>query len=239
MESKKLQQEVMEVKEGKLDINILIQKYKPFIFSTIKEFNGRYIDETDELSTVGMLAFKEAVDSFDPEKGNFYSFAKRVIKLRLIDHYRKNKKRNEKIIPILEDMEYKNKLSKIEIDYSVEKYLKEEESKLRKEEIKEFIEELKEFDISLKELEKLSPRKKELKEMYYRSSEYVIKNENLYNNFIESHRLPAKEISKELIINRKQLDRGRKYIISLIILKKGNYKMLSEYIKGRKEKWKV
>ncbi|MFO7887292.1 MAG: RNA polymerase sigma-I factor [Eubacteriales bacterium] len=236
MESKKLQQEVMEVKEGKLDINILIQKYKPFIFSTIKEFNGRYIDETDELSTVGMLAFKEAVDSFDPEKGNFYSFAKRVIKLRLIDHYRKNKKRNEKIIPILEDMEYKNKLSKIEIDYSVEKYLKEEESKLRKEEIKEFIEELKEFDISLKELEKLSPRKKELKEMYYRSSEYVIKNENLYNNFIESHRLPAKEISKELIINRKQLDRGRKYIISLIILKKGNYKMLSEYIKGRKEK---
>jgi|SRR6056297_3608841 len=236
MESKKLQQEVMEVKEGRIDINILIQKYKPFIFSTIKEFKGRYIDETDELSTVGMLAFKEAVDSFDPEKGNFYSFAKRVIKLRLIDHYRKNKKRNEKIIPILEDMEHKNKLSKIEIDYSVEKYLKEEESKLRKEEIKEFIEELNEFDISLKELEKLSPRKKELKEMYYRSSEYVIKNENLYNNFIESHRLPAKEISKELIINRKQLDRGRKYIISLIILKKGNYKMLSEYIKGRKEK---
>jgi len=239
MESKKLQQEVMEVKEGRIDINILIQKYKPFIFSTIKEFKGRYIDETDELSTVGMLAFKEAVDSFDPEKGNFYSFAKRVIKLRLIDHYRKNKKRNEKIIPILEDMEHKNKLSKIEIDYSVEKYLKEEESKLRKEEIKEFIEELNEFDISLKELEKLSPRKKELKEMYYRSSEYVIKNENLYNNFIESHRLPAKEISNELIINRKQLDRGRKYIISLIILKKGNYKMLSEYIKGRKEKWKV
>jgi len=236
MESKKLQQEVMEVKEGRIDINILIQKYKPFIFSTIKEFKGRYIDETDELSTVGMLAFKEAVDSFDPEKGNFYSFAKRVIKLRLIDHYRKNKKRNEKIIPILEDMEHKNKLSKIEIDYSVEKYLKEEESKLRKEEIKEFIEELNEFDISLKELEKLSPRKKELKEMYYRSSEYVIKNENLYNNFIESHRLPAKEISNELIINRKQLDRGRKYIISLIILKKGNYKMLSEYIKGRKEK---
>jgi len=236
MEIKKLQQEVMEVKEGKIDINILIKKYKPFIFSTVKEFKGRYIDESDELSTVGMLAFKEAVDSFDPQKGSFYSFAKKVIKLRLIDYYRKNKKRNEKIIPILEDVEYKNKLSKIEIDYSIEKYLKEEESKLRKEEIKEFIKELKEYDISLKELENLSPRKKQLKEMYYKTSEYVIQNKNLYNDFTQSHRLPAREILKTLRINRKQLDRGRKYIISLIILKKGNYKMLSEYIKGRKEK---
>jgi hypothetical protein len=45
--------------------------------------------------------------------------------------------------------------------------------------------------------------------------------------------LPSKELSENLRINRKQLDRGRKYIISLIILKKGNYEMLSEYIKRR------
>src|SRR6056297_602553 len=160
MEIKKLQQEVMEVKEGKIDINILIKKYKPFIFSTVKEFKGRFIDESDELSTVGMLAFKEAVDSFDPEKGSFYAFAKKVIKLRLIDYYRKNKKRNEKVKPIFQDREYKNKLSKVEIEHSVEKYLMEEEAKLRREEIKEFIKELNQFDITLKELEKLSPRKK-------------------------------------------------------------------------------
>ncbi len=233
MESKTLQDEVMEVKEGKIDINIFIEKYQPFIFSTIKEFKGRYIDESDELSTVGMLAFKEAVDSFDPEKGNFYSFAKKVIKLRLIDHYRKNKKRNEKVKPIFEDKEYKNKLSKIEIDHSVEKYFLEEEAKLRREEIKEFIKELKDFDITLQELESLSPRKKTLKEMYYNSAEYIIKDDNLYKDFIETQRLPAKEISENLKINRKQLDRGRKYIISLIILNKGNYKMLSEYIKRR------
>jgi RNA polymerase sigma factor len=233
MVSSKLQEEVLEVKKGSMDINIFIEKYQPFIFSTIKELKGRYIDETDELSTVGMLAFKEAVDSFDPEKGNFYSFAKKVIKLRLIDHYRKNKKRKEKVIPIFEDTEYKNKLSKIEQDQAFDQYLIEEETKLRREEIKEYVQELKEYDINLKELEKLSPRKKKLKEMYYNSADYIVEDEDLYKNFIETQRLPAKELSENLKINRKQLDRGRKYIISLIILKKGNYEMLSEYIKRR------
>jgi RNA polymerase sigma factor len=233
MVSSKLQEEVLEVKKGSMDINIFIEKYKPFIFSTIKELKGRYIDESDELSTVGMLAFKEAVDSFDPAKGNFYSFAKKVIKLRLIDHYRKNKKRKEKVIPIFEDTEYKNKLSKIEQDQAFDQYLIEEETKLRREEIKEYVQELKEYDINLKELEKLSPRKKKLKEMYYSSANYIVEDEDLYKNFIETQRLPAKELSENLKINRKQLDRGRKYIISLIILKKGNYEMLSEYIKRR------
>ncbi|HCX04727.1 MAG TPA: RNA polymerase sigma-I factor [Clostridiales bacterium] len=233
MVSSKLQEEVLEVKKGSMDINIFIEKYQPFIFSTIKELKGRYIDESDELSTVGMLAFKEAVDSFDPAKGNFYSFAKKVIKLRLIDHYRKNKKRKEKVIPIFEDTEYKNKLSKIEQDQAFDQYLIEEETKLRREEIKEYVLELKEYDINLKELEKLSPRKKKLKEMYYNSADYIVEDEDLYKNFIETQRLPAKELSENLKINRKQLDRGRKYIISLIILKKGNYEMLSEYIKRR------
>jgi RNA polymerase sigma factor len=233
MVSSKLQEEVLKVKKGNMDINIFIEKYKPFIFSTIKELKGRYIDETDELSTIGMLAFKEAVDSFDPDKGNFYSFAKKVIKLRLIDHYRKNKKRKDNVISILEDREYKNKLSKIEQEKAFDQYLIEEETKLRREEIKEYVQELKEYDIKLKELEKLSPRKKKLKEMYYNSADYIAKDEDLYKNFIESHRLPAKELSENLKINRKQLDRGRKYIISLVILKKGNYEMLAEYIKRR------
>jgi RNA polymerase sigma factor len=233
MVSSKLQEEVLKVKKGNMDINIFIEKYKPFIFSTIKELKGRYIDETDELSTIGMLAFKEAVDSFDPDKGNFYSFAKKVIKLRLIDHYRKNKKRKDNVISILEDREYKNKLSKIEQEKAFDQYLIEEETKLRREEIKEYVQELKEYDINLKELEKLSPRKKKLKEMYYNSADYIAEDEDLYKNFIESHRLPAKELSENLKINRKQLDRGRKYIISLVILKKGNYEMLAEYIKRR------
>jgi RNA polymerase sigma factor len=233
MVSSKLQEEVLKVKKGNMDINIFIEKYKPFIFSTIKELKGRYIDETDELSTIGMLAFKEAVDSFDPDKGNFYSFAKKVIKLRLIDHYRKNKKRKDNVISILEDREYKNKLSKIEQEKAFDQYLIEEETKLRREEIKEYVQELKEYDIKLKELEKLSPRKKKLKEMYYNSADYIAEDEDLYKNFIESHRLPAKELSENLKINRKQLDRGRKYIISLVILKKGNYEMLAEYINRR------
>ncbi len=233
MGSKELQEEVIEVKEGNKDINIFIEKYKPFIFSTINEFKGSYINESSELSTIGMLAFKEAIDNFDPDKGNFYSFAKKIIKLRLIDNYRKTKKQKYNEKAIYEDSEYKNKLGKIEIEHSIDRYLKEEEAKLRREEINNFIQELSEYDITLDELEKLSPRKQKLKDMYFNCAEYLIKNKNLYENFKRTQRLPAGELIENLKINIKQLDRGRKYIISLIILKKGNYEMLSEYIKRR------
>lgn len=233
MNSSELQIDVMEVKEGKKDINILIEKYKPFIFSTINEFKGNYINESSDLSTVGMLAFKEAVDSFDPDKGNFYSFAKKIIKLRMIDYYRKNKKFKEKEKPIYEDNELKNKLGKIQQEHSIDKYLIKEENEIRREEIKEFIKELNRYSISLDELEELSPRKKSLKRMYFNCAEYIIKNEELYENFTKTQRLPAKELIDNLKINIKQLDRGRKYIISIIILKKGNYEMISQYVGGR------
>jgi RNA polymerase sigma factor len=233
MNNSELQNEVMEVKEGRKDINILIDKYQPFIFSTINEFKGGYIDESSDLSTIGMLAFKEAVENFDPDKGNFYSFAKKIIKLRLIDNYRKNKKVKEKEKAIYEDSEYKNKLGRIQQEHSVEKYLIEEENRIRKEEIKDFIKELSSYDITLDELEKLSPRKKTLKKMYYRSAEYIVERQDLYEDFVRTQRLPAKELNENLRINIKQLDRGRKYIISLIILKKGNYDLISKYVGGR------
>ncbi len=230
MSISKLQKEVIEVKKGRKDINALIDKYQPFIFSTINEFKGGYIDKSSDLSTIGMLAFKEAIENFDLDKGNFYSFAKKIIKLRIIDHYRKNKKVNEKEKTIYEDSEYKNKLGRIQQEHSLEKHLIEEENRIRKEEIEEFIEELSSFDISLDELEKLSPRKKSLKKMYYKSAEYVVERQDLYKDFVITQRLPAKELNENLKINIKQLDRGRKYIISLIILKKGNYNLISKYI---------
>jgi len=233
MNNSELQKEVMEVKEGIKDVNILSDKNKPFIFSTINEFKGGYVDETSDLSTLGMMAFKEAVDSFDPDKGNFYSFAKKIIKLRMIDYYRKNKKVNEREKTIYEDSDYKNNVSSIHQEHSIDKYLIKEENEIRKEEIKEFIQELSTYDITIDELEKLSPRKKALKKMYLNCAEYVINNKELYENFERTQRLPAKELTENLKINIKQLDRGRKYIISIIILKKGNYDMISKYVGGR------
>ena len=128
-------------------LNDLITDYKPYIAKTVKEHVGHYVSygEDDELS-VGMLAFTEAVKSYDSTKGAFLSFAKRVICMRLIDYYRKQlkyEKQIKKSSRISEDIVH---------DYvdeaSLKSFLVREENTSRKLEILLFKDELSEWGIS-------------------------------------------------------------------------------------------
>ncbi len=91
-----LEERVEKAKKNKEELNKLIEIYKPFIASTMQKKTGRFLQYgyDDEL-TIGMMAFKEAIDSYDKNKGKFLNFAKMVINLRCIDYYRKNEKHKE------------------------------------------------------------------------------------------------------------------------------------------------
>ena len=58
-----------------------IQEYKPFIASAVEKCVGRYVTygQDDELS-IGLIAFEEAINHYDENKGSFLSFAQNVIK---------------------------------------------------------------------------------------------------------------------------------------------------------------
>ena len=77
-----------------------IVDYRPFVIKTISRFCGKFIEleNADEYS-VGLIAFNEAINGYDPVKGSgFISFAGQVIRRRLIDHSRKNKN-HDKVYP--------------------------------------------------------------------------------------------------------------------------------------------
>ncbi|GAI10336.1 unnamed protein product [marine sediment metagenome] len=88
-----LEDRVIKAKKDSGEINKLISEFKPFIASVAQKKVGRYLEYgvDDELS-IGLIAFKEAVDSYDENKSKFLSFAKLVINMRLIDYYRKQKR---------------------------------------------------------------------------------------------------------------------------------------------------
>lgn len=73
--------------------NRLIETYKPFIIKVVSKICGRFIQEgVDEELSIGLMAFNEAIEVFDAHKGAFFSFSETVIKRRLIDYYRKEKR---------------------------------------------------------------------------------------------------------------------------------------------------
>ena len=214
---KGMQNDIELLKNNELDINDFISKYKPFIYSVISKYDGKYISDQSELTSVGMLAFKEAVDNYDFDKGSFYGYSNLVIKSRLIDYFRKEARHYDHEKTILdESYDSDNVMESLEARKAMEEYYSQEKARFLRDEIISFNTELKKYGIKMKELEKLSPKKKELRSKYLAAAEMIAKDEGLLNRLQEMKRLPVSIIMEKHGLNRKQVDRARKYIVALI-----------------------
>ena len=70
--------------------NELIGEYRNFILSSASKTLNRGITDSDDEFMTAMIAFNEAIDSYDRDKGKFLSFASVIIRNRLIDELRRN-----------------------------------------------------------------------------------------------------------------------------------------------------
>ena len=208
-----LEDRVKKVRGNNDLTSTLISEFKPFIASIAQKRVGRYLHygEDEELS-VGLMAFKEAIDSFKPGKGKFLSFVRMVISMRLIDYYRKRDR--EASISVGDDEED----TELAWDRkSIEQFQADGASEDLKAEVIGYSAALSRWGISLDELVRVSPRREELKKLYQDIARRIASNKDLLDSLMETGRLPIKEIGKEIEIHRKKLERGRIYIIAMVL----------------------
>jgi RNA polymerase sigma factor len=233
MHSVLINERVHNIKGDMQKINQLVEEYKPFIASCIEKITGRYMryGEDDELS-VGLMAFVEAIESFDKSKGNFLSFAQNVIKRRVIDYYRKEKKHSN-VIHIgdyTKDAEDTNTELDISIRHSIQEHSEKELSDYRRMELEELKRELAEWDISFFELAEASPKAEKTKVAYRSIIKYILAQPEMLE-FIKIKRyLPVAEIQKGTGIPRKKIERARKYIIAVLVINTGDYHYIQDYV---------
>lgn len=228
---KSLEERVEKAKKSKEELNTLIEEYKPFIASTLQKRTGKYLryGYDDEL-TIGMMAFKEAIESYDKSKGKFLSFAKQVITLRGIDYYRKNEKLKDTVyLQGTYDIEDED-ISAVTLNRAMEEYQHKNVNEMRRLEILEYKKELKEWGIEFLELVQASPKQQKLKKTYKDITQFIVQDTDMLNKVISTKRLPLKEIENSILIHRKKLERGRIYIIALVIASIGDYELIREYI---------
>ncbi|GKX31217.1 RNA polymerase sigma factor SigI [Vallitalea longa] len=224
---KSLNETVLTAKENIYIRNALIEQYMPFIASTIQAKIGRYVEYgIDEELSIGLLAFNEAIDKYDIEKGSFLSLAKIVIGRRLIDYQRKNNKVKEMVLyndDTNNEMEIVNKKS-------IDLFNVNSENELRRLEINEFKEELFTWGLDFAKLVKHSPKHKRTRRLYKKIVSEIVRDTQLMNYIHNNKRLPIKTIEDKMKVHRKKIERGRIYIIALIIIEIGDYKYLKEYL---------
>ncbi len=208
-----LEDRVIEVKNDNDKASRLIFEFRPFIAGVAQKRAGKFLEYgVDEELSVGLSAFKEAMNSYDKKRGKFLSFARLVINMRLIDYYRKQGK--EKTLSLNDDDQSTADL----IDSSsMEQYRIDDENEKRILEIMEYRAELKKWGISLEELADISPRQESLREQYKEVAREIVKNSFMLKNLMTTRRLPIKDIEEIMPVHRKKLERGRIYIIAMVL----------------------
>jgi len=226
----------MAIKGINSEIDMFVEEYKPFIASCTENLTGHYVryGSDDELS-IAMLAFIESIDSFDESRGNFLPFARNVIKRRLIDYFRKEENnRRHNILTVLDaDMESEGSDREMDIadGASWDQYHNEIINEYRRMEIEELGKELKEWGISFTDLVRVSPKHEKTRKICKGIILFLLARHDLLEQIKERKVLPVSEIWSNLDVPRKIIERSRKYIISAILIKTGDYEYLSDFIK--------
>lgn len=213
----------------------IIKKFRPLVIKVATSLSGRYVDKSSDEISIGMVAINQAIDSYSPQGGAaFLSYAELIIRRRLIDYYR-TEKRAKNMIPF-SSLQGKNQeksalvLDCIEHDLALKEYQKAREQEERREEIKAYTVKLKEFGIAFKDLVDNSPKHEDARIRAIQVAKFLATKEELFIYLKEKKTLPLKLIEEQVPVSRKTLERQRKYIIAITLILTGEFHYLKEYI---------
>lgn len=221
-----------KIKEGdKFLKNKFISDYRPFILKSISQLSGKFIDvENSEEYSVGLLAFNEAIDSYNEDKKcSFVKFSQQVIKRRLID-YKRSTSKNSKVLPFSYFESTKN------VDFE-ERYMEAASPdhiynfEVR-EEFKSFVVKLKEYDMSLHDLVSSTPKHKDTRSMCIKIAKIISGDNELYTKMNLKKTIPFKDLMKNIDVSQRTVERNRRYIIALTLIIKSELEVLKNYIKN-------
>lgn len=176
-----------------------IYRYTCFVCKRILKW-----ENDDELS-IALIAFNNAIDSFD--SGNFNSYAKILIRNKLIDYFRKNSKNKACANiddSIIQNMNFQSEPVEDKIDKASQ--------------IKILSSLLESFNISFEDLTKSSPKHLDTRCELIKMCKDLSQNKNIVSLLYKKHTLPIKEILEIKDVSRKTLEKWRRYIIALIII---------------------
>jgi RNA polymerase sigma factor len=209
-------------KEALSDFYSLIM---PFCLRVSSKTCGKYIGEFDEEASISRLAMLEAFEKYNPQRGSFLLYLAQVVRSRIIDYQRKEKKRP---IPfsLLSEKTYKD--TGLIQENQIEEIIDELS---RKEEIYRFKTLLARFDIDFKDLVTSGPRQAGAREKALAIARLIVSDEEITGWLMEKKMLPIKEMERRFAVNRKTVDRYRKYIIAAVLVETSDLPFLKNYLK--------
>lgn len=224
---------VMEAKGNSPAVDKLIGDYMPYIKSETKKIAGNLSPEDfEDAVSVAMIGFHEAVEHYDSEKGTFFSFASLIMKNRVISFIRKEL-RHMGISSI------NAPIASGEDELTLEDTIRDEHDEYdelgmrdaTRQEIEELSQQLVRYGLTLSDVASNCPKQRRTFESCRKVIRYARENPHIIEKLLENGKLPIKLLSEEVNVEKKTIERHRKYIMAVMIIYSNGYEIIRGHLK--------
>lgn len=203
----------LKISQDKKALDDFIRDFMPFIIKTVSDSKKSYVEiENDEEFSIGLIAFNEAIERYDLEKGHFIPFAKMVIISRLNSHYQKENRNHH--LPLDEIIEI-GEIQETELAMEIE----------------EFEKELLKFGIDFEFLVDNSPKHRDTRDKALETAEKIYHEDDLMQITFDKRKLPITKIAERFLISIKFLKGSKHLIIAVLIVLKKDFTGIYQWIK--------
>lgn len=224
---------VYAAKDDPQAADALVREYLPFIKSEVAKFLKRFpIDGEDDELGIAMFAFYEAAMAYSRKKGAFLKLASTAIRNRLIDYQRKEQ-RHVGLISLdqtVDGDEGSRTLSERLASGQDEIAHRQAQSNAR-EEITDFARQLSQFSLRLTDIADNCPKQERTMTACHRALAFARENPILLEQLVSTRKLPIGALSEGSGIDRKSLERHRKYLVALLLAFTNGFEIIRGHLR--------
>lgn len=222
---------VYEAKEDNRTADELIRRYIPFIRAEASKFMNRLCTESDDEYSIAMIAFHEAILGYSRERGAFLNYAAMLIRNRLIDEYRKEK-RHQGVLSLDDASDDEDDRTLMEqVADSRDVYAEAHDLEATQQEIAELAGVMAQFGVSFADVADHSPRQERTVEVCLRAIHYAMENRHLLEELLRTKKLPLQELVKGAGCDKKTLERHRKYLLVMLVIQTNGYEIIRGHLR--------
>jgi len=209
----------LDIHHDQAIIDQWIRDYQPFILATVSKVKNEYVHiENDESYSIALMAFVEAIDRYDIEKGPFLPFCKLVITSRV-----KNQLKQENRHQHLNLEDHANDLPVHTA------YTKTSQTTLE-EEVHQFEQALLNYNIPFGVLIDNAPKHQDTKTLVVETAHKIFMEEDLMTFLHDKKRLPITKIAERFLVSVKTLKSYKPFIIAILMILENDLIQIKEWL---------
>lgn len=208
----------------------LIRDYIPFIRSEASKCTSKLITEQDDEFSIAMIAFHEAILGYEKGRGAFLGYASMLIRSRIIDYRRKEARHRGNISLYAESGDDEKTIMD---ELADERDCFEESANLEatKQEIDELSAAMADFGVSFSDVADNSPKQERTLKACASVIRYASENKQMLDELLRTKKLPLAELVHGSGVERKTLERHRKYILAMLLIQTNGYEIIRGHLR--------